>query len=236
MPFYNLDSKVLRPLESTPAMQLASLNPFFAFNYALSKSATKMAYTVGTQLATAMAAPLIYAMKPGYEEVSGFSNFFKECIQDKPVPEGVTVVAVTSPDDKMALTDRSQVDDSQPNAHNFEADLQSSEAELKRERPTWGHVQMSTKPAEFQQQFDQKVLDDPRQAQRFLDPANDDGSRYQVLQVIEQRCRADEGFLAGQPLLQQSLQQVAGEGQPFRTARRAGAFSTAMPKTERLPG
>ncbi|MBT9589272.1 hypothetical protein IV102_38455 [bacterium] len=215
MPFYNLDSKVLRPLESTPPMQLASLNPFFAFNYALSKSATKMAYTVGTQLATAMAVPLIYAMKPGYEEVSGFSNFFKECIQGKPVPEGVTVVAVTSPDDKMALTDRSQVDDSQPNAHNFEADLQLSAAELKRERPTWGHVQMSTKPVQFLQQFDQKLLDDPRQAQRFLDPANDDGSRYHVLQVIERRCQADEDFLTSQPLLQQSLQQVADEGQPF---------------------
>ena len=216
MPFYQLDSQVLRPLEATPAMQLARLNPFFNLSYALSKAATKAAYTVATQLSTAVSAPLIFAMKPGYEEVTGFSNFFHECIDNKPIPEGVTVVAVTSKDDRMALPDRSQVDDSQPNGHNFQADLQISQEELERERPTWAHVQMSTKPDAFKQQFDQQVVSDPAEAARSLDPANDDGYRYEILEVLQHQCQADSHYLSAHPDLKQSLTQVAAEAQPFR--------------------
>lgn len=207
MPFYQLDRNLLRPLEQTPAMQLARLNPFFDFSYAVGKSMAKTGYAVATQVATAATCPLIYALKPGYEEVAPFASFFREKVQGKPVPEGVTVVAVTSEHDKMSLPDRSRVDDRQANAHNFAADLQLSEEELARERPTWGHVQMSTRPALFKQQFVEQVRTDPAQACRYLDPANDDGCRYEVLQALRGQ-KLD-------PAVRRAVEKVAGENQPF---------------------
>lgn len=215
LPFYQVDSGLLRPLEETPAMQLAQLNPFFKMGYALSKSATKTAWTVATQMTTALASPYIFATKPGYAEVTGFSSFFKECLENKPVPAGVTVVAVTSKDDRMSLPDHSQVDDSQPNAHNFAVDQQFSPEELKRERPTWGHVQMSMKPQMFEQQFDQSLLDKPSETARFLDPANDDGCRYNVLETLQKQ---GPEWLKARPELRAAVQRVAQEKQPFHDA------------------
>ncbi|MBS2036281.1 alpha/beta fold hydrolase [bacterium] len=212
LPFYQVESKVLRPLEETPAMKLAQLNPFFKMGYALSKTATKTAWAVATQMNTALMSPYIFATKPGYEQVTGFSSFFKDCIKDKTVPEGVTVVAVTSKDDRMSLPDHSRVDDSRPNAHNFDVDQQISPEELERERPTWGHVQMSMKPALFEQQFDQSLVQNPAEAARFLDPSNDDGARYDVLEVLGKQ---GKDWLQQQPQLKQAIQKVAAENQPF---------------------
>ncbi|MFN8610377.1 MAG: alpha/beta fold hydrolase [Vulcanimicrobiota bacterium] len=226
LPFYQFDSKVLRPLEETPAMQLAQLNPFFKMGYALSKTASKTAWAVATQLNTALMSPYIFTTKPGYEEVTGFSSFFKDCVQGKPVPEGVTVVAVTSKDDRMSLPERSRIDDSRPNAHNFAVDQQISQEELERERPTWGHVQMSMKPALFEQQFDQSLLQNPGEAARFLDPSNDDGARYDVLEVLQKQ---GNDWLSQQPELKRAVQAVAAENQPFADSPSALAQSLLRP-------
>jgi hypothetical protein len=181
--------------------------------YALSKTASKTAWAVATQMNTGLLSPVIFAQKPGYEQVTGFSSFFKECVKDKPVPEGVTVVSVTSKDDRMSLPSHSRIDDSRPNAHNFDIDQQISADELKNERPTWGHVQMGTQPELFEQQFNQSLLDNPAEAARFLDPSNDDGVRYDVLQVLQKQ---GPEWLAEQPELKQAVALVAAENQPFQ--------------------
>ncbi|MBX3167265.1 MAG: alpha/beta hydrolase [Candidatus Eremiobacteraeota bacterium] len=214
LPYYQMVEKpILQPLEASPLMKLAELNPFFKMGYALSKTATKTAWAMATQMNTGLMSPVIFAQKPGYEQVTGFSSFFKECLQDKTVPEGVTVVAVTSKDDRMALPSHSRLEAARPNAHNFEVDQQISQAELERERPTWGHVQMSMKPELFEQQFEQSLLDHPAEAIRFLDPSNDDGARYDVLQTLQNQ---GPEWLAGQPDLKQAVARVAAENQPFR--------------------
>ena len=226
LPFYQFDSQVLRPLEETPVMQLAQLNPFFKMGYALSKTATKTAWAVATQMNTALMSPYIFATKPGYEEVTGFSSFFKNSIKDKDVPAGVTVVSVTSKDDRMSLPDHSRIDDSRPNAHNFDVDQQISQEELERERPTWGHVQMSMKPALFEQQFDDSLVSNPAEAARFLDPSNDDGARYDVLEVLQKQ---GLDWLQQQPELKQAVQKVAAENQPFQDSPSALAQSLLRP-------
>ena len=214
LPFYQMvESPILQPLEASPLMKLAELNPFFKMGYALSKTATQTAWAMATQMNTALLSPVIFAQKPGYEQVTGFSSFFKESIKGKEVPDGVTVVSVTSKDDRMSLPSHSRIDDTRANAHNFDVDQQISAAELKRERPTWGHVQMSMKPELFEQQFDQSLLDNPSEAARFLDPSNDDGARYDVLQVLQKQ---GSEWLAQQPELKQAVARVAAENQPFK--------------------
>lgn len=214
LPFYQMvEEPILQKLEASPMMKLAELNPFFKMGYALSKTATKTAFALATQMNTGLMSPVIFAQKPGYEQVTGFSSFFKENLKDKSVPDGVTVVAVTSKDDRMALPSHSRIDASRPNAHNFDVDQKFSKEELEKERPTWGHVQMSMKPELFEQQFDQSLVDKPAEAARFLDASNDDGVRYDVLQVLQKQ---GPEWLAGQPELKKAVQEVAAENQPFK--------------------
>lgn len=214
LPFYQMvESPILQPLEASPLMKLAELNPFFKVGYALSKTASQTAWAVATQLNTALLSPVIFAQKPGYEQVTGFSSFFKENLKDKQVPDGVTVVSVTSKDDRMSLPSHSRIDDSRPNAHNFDVDQHISDQELKKERPTWGHVQMSMRPELFERQFDRSLLQNPSEAARFLDPSNDDGARFDVLQTLQKQ---GPQWLAERPELKQAVAQVAAENQPFK--------------------
>ena len=214
LPFYQMvESPILQPLEASPLMKLANLNPFFKVGYALSKTASKTAWAVATQMNTALMSPVIFAQKPGYEQVTGFSSFFKENLKGKEVPDGVTVVSVVSKDDRMSLPSHSRIDDGRPNAHNFDVDQHISEAELKKERPTWGHVQMSMRPELFERQFDRSLLQNPSEAARFLDPSNDDGARFDVLQTLQKQ---GPQWLAARPELKQAVAEVAAENQPFK--------------------
>ena len=56
LPFYQMVEKpILQPLESSPMMKLAELNPFFKMSYGLSKTATKTAWALASQMNPAVA-------------------------------------------------------------------------------------------------------------------------------------------------------------------------------------
>lgn len=208
MAFYVADKQILRPLEETPAMQLAQLNPFFALSYGMAKTATKTAWAVASQMNTGLQLPAIYAMKPGYEQVTGGSEFFEKYVKDKPIPQGVSVISVTSDVDRMVEPQRAELDESQPNAHNLKVDQQISPEELERERPTWAHVKMSERPDLFLEQFQENLRENPEQAVRHLHPDNGDGIRYEVLKVLAQEKSLPEDVL-------EAVRQVAAERLPF---------------------
>lgn len=232
MGFYQMDQAVLKPLEQLPLSQLMMQNPMTALSYNLMKGATKVAWGVASQMTTAMSLPLIYAQKPGYQQVTGSSQFFKEYLKDKAIPDGVSVTAVTSPDDHMSLPSRSQVNEKQTNAHNFTADLEMAPGEVERERPSWGHVKMSTMPAEFQAQFSQSLIDNPEHTVNYLNPSNDDGSRFDVLTLLGQQLKKNPSLLDSESFapVKTAMQSVAAEKLPFSDSPSALAQQLLNPK------
>lgn len=211
--FYNVDAKVLRPIESLPPSQLALMNPLFNFGYHAWKGLAKQAFHVANWVTLGLTNPLIHQVRPSNAQVEENSEFFNSYLKEKPVPHGVSVIAVTSPLDQLSQAERSTVDDRQPNAHNFSADLQVSKADLERERPTWSHVIMTEKPDAFKEQFAEHLLDANALA-RILHPANDDGVRYEALEMLASELKERPKALTGP--LRQALQKVAAERAPFK--------------------
>ena len=218
MPFYLVEKTVLRPLEANPFTQWARLNPFVDAAYEGSKALAESSYHLATMVGVAATAPIVYALRPGYEQVMDGAEFFETHVKDKPIPEDLTVIAITSPLDMMSLESRSQVDESQRNAHNFSVDLEVTEEQLERERPTWTHVLMTEMPAEFSQQFAEKLLEEPEETARLLDPQNDDGVRHQVLSMLTPQLAERDGWRRDPELepLREAVERVAAERQPFR--------------------
>jgi pimeloyl-ACP methyl ester carboxylesterase len=211
--FYNVDSKVLRPIENSPPYQLAFLNPLFYAGYHAFKGLSKQAFQVANLVALGMANPVIKQIRPGNAQVEENSEFFNTYLKDKKVPDGVSVLAVTSPLDMLSQAERSMVDDSQSNAHNFSADLEVSEADIKRERPTWAHVIMTEKPDAFKRQYAERLLD-PKALTQVLHPSNDDGVRHEALQMLAAQIKEDPSLLTAP--LKKALRAVAGERAPFK--------------------
>ncbi len=231
MPFYMADRMVLRPLEAHPMTQLARLNPFFDAAYVSSKALAKTSYHLATQISVAATAPLTYMIRPGYEQVMEGAEFLETYVKDKPIPEDLTVIAVTSPLDMMSLENRSQVDGSQRNGHNFSVDLEVSQEDLERERPTWTHVRMTEMPEAFQEQFADKLLEDPGETAKLLDPCNDDGVRHQTLVMLGDQLAQRPGWEqdpALKPLLT-AMQEVAAERQPFKDSPSYLAYQLLKP-------
>ncbi len=220
--FYQMDSKLLRPAEELPASQLALSNPFFNIGYQSLKALTKQAWHMSNYVALSMSSPLIYLARPGNAQVVEGSEFFNNYVKDKKVPDGVSVIAVTSPLDQLSQESRSTVDDSQPNAHNFSARLEVTDEQVQRERPTWTHVIMTEQPDAFQKQFAERLTAQPNELAKVLSPSNDDGLRYEALQLVEQQLQADPKLLKGQ--LKKTLQAVAAERAPFKDSPSYLAF------------
>jgi pimeloyl-ACP methyl ester carboxylesterase len=211
--FYNVDAKVLRPMESLPSSQLALLNPFFNASYQAMKNMTKQAFRVANSVTLGMSSPLVHAIRPGNAQVEEGSSFFDTYIKGKQVPEGVSVLAVTSPLDQLCQEERSTVDASQPNAHNFSADLEVSDQDIQRERPTWAHVIMTEKPDAFKRQYAEALLD-PKALAKVLHPSNDDGVRYEALRMLSRQIEESPSLLNGP--MKKALQAVANERAPFK--------------------
>lgn len=217
MPFYLVDSAVLRPVEELPVSQLMRWNPLVDLAYSGSKELARLSFNLATLASVGLTSPLTYAVRPGYEQVMANSDFFKTYVEGKPIPDGVTVLAVTSPLDRMSLEDRSQVDQSQANAHNLSVDMQLDPEQVQRERPTWTHVKMTEMPETFQQQFAARLLEQPDQTARLLDASNNDGVRYDTLVLLEQQLEAISGWAEQERFagLKEALQKVADERLPF---------------------
>lgn len=211
--FYNVDANVLRPIENLPGSQLTLLNPLFNFGYHAWKGLAKQAFYVANYVTIGLTNPLTHKLRPSNAQVEENSEFFNSYLKDKPIPEGVSVIAVTSPLDQLSQAERSMVDASKPNAHNFSADLRVSEADLKRERPTWSHVIMTEKPDAFKEQFAEHLLD-PATLDKVLHPSNDDGVRYEALQMLAAELKTNPKALTRS--LRKALQTVASERAPFK--------------------
>lgn len=219
---YDLAQKhYLDPMEGTPGMQLAMMNPFFSMWYAFNKAATKETYKNMTLATAMMTNPAIYAKNPGYRQISEGSDFMKEHIQGRSVPDGVTLIAVTNKLDGVSEQERSVADESRPNAHNLDADVQITKEDLKDFMETESraaHKKMSKYPFEHGEEFRKEVLEDPAKIVRVLHPANYDGVRWRCLKVMEENQEADPSLLRRPEYSQvrQTLQEVASEGIPFK--------------------
>ncbi len=211
--FYNFDKAFIRPFEQLPPASWMLANPAISAGYKALKNMTKQAYHAANWVSIGLLNPAVHQLRPGNEQVEEGSDFFNTYLKDKKVPQGVSVVAVTSPLDMLSQEERSKVDDQQPNAHNFSADLKVSQADIERERPTWAHVIMTEKPDMFKVQYAEH-LTDPANLASVLEPSNDDGVRHEALSMLAgQIARGQTGLTAA---LRKTLKAVAAERSPFK--------------------
>ena len=216
-----LEKHVLNPLETFPGMQFSMVNPFFNAWYSYNKELTKEMYSYGSNISAAMTNPLIYLQKPGYEQISEGSNFIEEHIQNKKVPEGITALAVTNREDGVSEDYRSRLDESQPNAHNMDAEVRITPEDLKHPlttRQTMAHIKMSKYPFEHGAEFKREILANPKYIVRILEPDNYDGVRWQCMNVILEKMEIDPALFDKpefKPVLKK-IEDVAEERQPFR--------------------
>ena len=223
LPFYNYENTFLRPVENLPVSKLMLKNPLVESTYNTTKGLLRAAARLQFMMITQMTSPIVYAARPGNRQVEEGSEFFETYIKDKPIPEGVSIIGFTSPHDRLSQEERSRLVTEQPNGHTLSVDLGVTEEDLKRERPTWAHVIMAEKPDSFKAQFQVYLQNDAEAVGRILHRDNDDGVRYEALQMVEQSIGQAPETLT--PRLRRSLEKVAAEAMPFRDAPSAVASS-----------
>ena len=224
LPFYNFDSKVLRPLENTPLVKLARLNPFTDFIYNSNKSLLKTASALSAFVSFGLTSPLVHLAKPGYEQVVEGSAFFEKYLLDKEVPDGVSAIAITSPLDRLSLEERSKLTTGQENTHNLSIDLGLSDEKLQKERPTYAHVVMSENPEGFKQQFAHHLRDDSTALVKMLGRKNDESVRHEALRMLQSEIALQPELLADKAEIRAALERVASERLPFKDSASYLAF------------
>jgi len=212
---------VLNPLEQSPAMQLALMNPLFAAWNASAKAMTKASSQVMTETSSSFINPYIYLQKPGVEQISEGSHFIRDYVEGKQVPAGTTVVAVTNRLDGVSEADRSCVDENQANAHNLHAELDITSKDLKEPTdttPRVAHFKMADYPVDHWGQLKKEICQNPVNIPRVLDMKNHDGIRYNTLIVLLADTVDNREYLKT-PEMKSALQEirrVAEEKQPFK--------------------
>jgi len=207
-------------METFPGMQFSMINPFFSAWYSYNKELMKQMYGHSANMAAIMTNPIIYAMQPGYEQISEGSDFIKDYVQNKKVPDGITALAVYNQEDGVSEAKNSVLDESQTNAHNLEVTVPISAEELanpKSTRPTLAHFKMSLYPYEHGQEFKEEVLSDPKYIVRILDSSNYDGVRWQCMNNLTEMMEKDPALFQKpefKPVLKK-VKDVAAEKLPF---------------------
>lgn len=230
LPFYNYDSTFLRPFEELPPAQLVLANPIAGFAYDTTKELMRGASRLGFMTAATLSTPLIHLMRPGNAQVEEGSSFFETYVQNREIPEGTSVIGVTSPLDNLSQEERSRLDTDQTNGHTISIDLQVSEEQLQRERPTWAHVIMTEKPDSFKYQFANHLEDNPEALIRLLDTRNDDGVRHEALSMVQGQLQSDPELLGQNSRLKEALEKVASEKSPFSDSPSYLAHQILNPK------
>ena len=181
----------------------------------------KEMYKQSSDMSATFTNPIIHAMKPGYKQISEGSDFIKKYLDNKKVPDGTTAIAITNRFDGVSEDYRSRVDESQPNAHNLDAEVKITEEELKKPKSsqaTLAHMKMGSYPFEHGDEFRKEVMENPDYIPRLLDPANYDGVRWKTLTVLLQDLSKTPGFL-NKPEFAPALEKikdVAAEKLPFK--------------------
>ncbi len=215
-----LEKNVLDPMETFPGMQFSMVNPFFNMWYSYNKELTKEMYKNSALIGSVYMNPIIHLMKPGYEQITEGSDFIKKYVDNKKVPDGVTVIAISNRHDGVSEQDRSMVDEKQPNAHNLDAEITIKPEELKNPKstvPTLAHMKMALYPFEHGEEFRKEVMEDPKHITRILDPANYDGVRWKCLSVLKEDLEKDPAMFRKaefKPVLEK-IRSVASEEMPF---------------------
>jgi len=215
LPFYNYDNTFLRPLEELPPAQLILANPLADFAYNATKELMRGASRLGFMVAATLSTPLIHQLRPGNAQVEEGSSFFKKYVEGRDIPDGTSIIGVTSPLDNLSQEERSRLDTDQTNGHTLSIDLQVSEEQLLRERPTWAHIIMTEKPDSFKYQFANHLEDNPEALVKLLDTRNDDGVRHEALSLVRDQLQNAPELLEQNTRLKEALEKVASEKVPF---------------------
>ncbi|HIB67111.1 MAG TPA: hypothetical protein EYO33_18880 [Phycisphaerales bacterium] len=225
LPFYNYDRTVLQPAEKNPLVTLARLNPLTNLAYTSSKSLLKTLFYVGTQVSTTMTSPMVHLAKPGYAQVEESHEFFNQYVKDREIPEGLTVISVTSPLDKLVQEERSRLSDEMENGHNYSFDLDVTEEQVKKERPTWTHVIMTEQPEHLKKEYSEDILAQPKALMKLLNPKNDEGVRVKALDILWAGLETSPDYLKAHPEVKDVLEKVAAERLPFEDSASYKAYS-----------
>lgn len=218
--FDTYQKEVLDPLEATPGMRMARLNPWFDAWYETNKAAARAGSAIASDTTASMTSPYTYAKSPGYAEISEGSDFIHRYLEGKKLPEGVTAVAFACQDDGISEADRSAVDDSQPNQFNVDAKVEVPEEFLKRPgrtRAVLSHYMMARDPARHGEEFKTQILENPHAIPRVLDPRNYDGIRWECMNTLLACVRQDPAFFRkpGMDAALNAVREVARERLPF---------------------
>lgn len=215
-----MEKNILDPMETFPGMQFSMVNPFFNFWYGCNKALMKEMYKDVSLMSTYCTNPIIHLMKPGFEQITEGSDFIKTYVDGKKVPDGITVIAISNREDGVSEQERSMVDESQPNAHNLDAEVTIKPEDLKdprTTRATMAHLKMSKYPFEHGEEFRKEVMENPTSITRILDPSNYDGIRWRCLSVLKEDLEKDPALFQKaefKPVLGK-IRSVAAEELPF---------------------
>ncbi len=165
---------------------------------------------VATRLSNRMVSPLVYAARPGYQQVRGDSKFFASKVKGRQVPDAVSVISVAATGDTLVPPPRCglQAD----NAHTVEVELPLSTEQLDSHlsRGAGIHVQLGRCPEFVFAELYRSLL-----GGRGLHPANEDMLRCSLIQKTRDREQlekvADESEpLAARELARQRLKTPSG--------------------------
>ncbi len=210
------------PLEQTPGMQLAMMNPFFTMWYAAGKEMTRQNYKTASKAGASFVTPAIHAQKPGYGQISEGSDFIKTYLDSRQIPPGVTFITVTSKDDGVSEQDRSVLCESNPNVHNLDVDVEITPKDLQEKysntKSRVTHFKMANFPTEHWNEFQEKVVHCPRELPRLLNSINYDGMRWNALKALKDTADVNPQLFREPGFAQamDSIRDVAAERLPFK--------------------
>ena len=219
--FDTYEKTVLAPMEATPGMQFARLNPAFAAWYDLQKEMTRSAWAAASNGASLVGSPLVYLTQPGVREITQGSRFIHEYVEGHHLRPGITGVAFSCQGDGISPAERSTIDDTQMNAFNVKSHVEVTPELLKQRGATFRnipHIRMAKTPLERGEEFRRQVLENPSLIPKVLDRSNYDGVRWQCASVLlESALRNPERFRTPEmaPVVA-ALEEVASERLPFK--------------------
>ncbi len=235
LPYEDLEKTTFAPLEGTIGMRFLLGLPFVDSFYQHGKALTARHLQLVTEQASQMANPLIYARKPGFEQITEGSEFLQQHIEGKPFPWGATVVSASSALDGICEQHRAVLEEETPNIHNLDLDVPVTEEELRRPGRslyTRTHVNLSRYPMESFQELRAEVFEDTGDIPRLLDISNNEGIRWNTLQLLMRKVRGDPGLLQLKEMgaIREAVEKVAEERIPF--ADSASAVAAQILKLE----
>lgn len=201
-------------------------DPITSFWYNMWKGINKSILKSTSDTAAQGMNEFIYKNKPGFRQITEGSDFMKNYIENKTVPEGITAISYYSPEDGIAVEECCKLNEDNKNNHNISINIEISKEELKKAkkddhqmtRSHLAHRLVALNPKQCNKAFEQKLLDQPEWAINLLSPENSDSIRYKTLQFLQKHINNDPKILTDNIELQAKLKEVAHERMPFKAS------------------